>query len=68
MFDFGKCCEILRHKTQKYAFAKINISILQGYATVDFSIVLPKVILFLVYIGIIIRIIPSLHISVNLKI
>ena len=43
--DFGKFCEILRHKTHIYAFAKLNISILQGYATVDFSIVLLKIIL-----------------------
>ena len=34
-------------------FAKINISILQGYATVDFSIVLIKIILVSCVIGII---------------
>ena len=45
VFVFGKFYERLRHKTQKYAFCKLNNSILQEYATVDCSIVLLKIIL-----------------------
>ena len=44
MFVFSKFCEILRHKTQNMRFAQFNIAILQENATVDFSIVLLKII------------------------
>ena len=49
-------------------FAQLNISILQRYSTVDFSIILLKLFLFLVYIGIIFIIMPSVHFSVKMKI
>ena len=42
-FVFGKVCEILRHKTQNMPFAQLNISILPENATVDFPIVLLKI-------------------------
>ena len=45
MFVFGKVCEILRQKTQKYAFAQLNISKLQENVTVDIPIVLLKILL-----------------------
>ena len=45
VFIFGKFCEILRHKTQKYAFCSIKHFYFTRYATVDFSIVLLKIIL-----------------------
>ena len=44
MFDFSKFCEMLRHRTQNKHFARLNISVLHENATVDFFIVLLKLI------------------------
>ena len=44
MFDLSKFCEMLRHRAHNKHFARLNISVLQGKSTVDYFIVLLKII------------------------